>query len=318
MTTYHDLPAIIGPILRKDVASKSKYVYVDIHFILNNNNNSTNSYNNNKINNSINDDNELDCIVFQNFYTSYISISQFKSTNLSILNYNGNNNNNNNNNNGTYITILEHYQLMKDSYSEQLSQSYFSINCKEFNNLYEKNLKYPLRITLFQPSPIWKSYEIQNIKLLCKVKHSNPSSSLTVSQYYDSYTSSSRIINATTTNNNNNANSKSNNIIHKYDVNEYLSSSNILQLINYDYKVINDSYHTQKYIKVLPDLTTNIMINKRTGKKKDKKDKKNIKNDKTNTNSTTNISNTGIGIADDIHNNMLDLNSKSNDINDNL
>ena len=223
------------------------------------------------------------------------------------------------NNNGTYITILEHYQLMKDSYSEQLSQSYFSINCNEFNNLYDKNLKYPLRITLFQPSPIWKSYEIQNIKLLCKVKHNNPSSSssLTLSQYYNSNSINNSIINTSTTTTNNNANSNSNNIIHKYDVNEYLSSSNILQLINYDYKVINDSYHTQKYIKVLPDLTTNIIINKRTGKKKDKKDKKNIKNDKSNTNSSSNITNTSIGIADD-NNNMLELNTKSNDNHDNL
>lgn len=133
-SNFIEMNAVIGNIVRIDV-NKSKHVYIDIQFT--------------QVNNEI----EFNHIIFQNYYSSSLTVSQLNS-------------------NMEYIVILDNYKLMKDAYSEQDSQRWFTINSNEFNTLYEKHKS--IRITLFQPCTYWESFELCNIKIYgknCKNNH---------------------------------------------------------------------------------------------------------------------------------------------------
>jgi hypothetical protein len=91
---------------------------------------------------------DFDALLFQNFYTSSISITQHGST--------------------CSNTILENYKLMESAYCENGAQSWCQINVSSFNSLYLKGK--PMRILLFQPATQWHKYEIRNIKALLKLK----------------------------------------------------------------------------------------------------------------------------------------------------
>ena len=85
----------------------------------------------------------LDTIMFQNYYTSSISVNMQTGP-------------------MTFVPVLENKVIMPDPYCEAGGQSWVTISASEFNGKYEKG-KY-LRITLVQPSTMWTSFEIRNLQ----------------------------------------------------------------------------------------------------------------------------------------------------------
>ena len=87
----------------------------------------------------------IDLIIFQNYYTSSILITQQNSI-------------------GVSETIFE-MKLMPSPYFEEGSQSIFIINSSNFKSTYLNGK--PIRINLFQPSDMWNTFEIRNLKAYC-------------------------------------------------------------------------------------------------------------------------------------------------------
>ncbi len=94
-----------------------------------------------------NSGNDFDTLLFQNYYTSSITIIQQVSSG--------------------FVNILENYCLMNDPYCENKSQDWFAINISEFNGSFVRGK--PMRIIMFQPASQWHKFELRNIKLLYKV-----------------------------------------------------------------------------------------------------------------------------------------------------
>jgi len=65
------------------------------------------------------------------------------------------------------VNVLENRKLMPSPYYENGSQDWITINMSEFNGKYIVGK--PLRITLFQPSPVWINYEIRHICAVGKI-----------------------------------------------------------------------------------------------------------------------------------------------------
>jgi hypothetical protein len=88
-----------------------------------------------------------DFIVFQNYYSSSVSIAQQVAVD-------------------EFVTILDSYQLMSDAHSESEAQNWHEIDCKLFNGNYSPGAT--MRFTMYQPDPSWLKYEIQNIKVISR------------------------------------------------------------------------------------------------------------------------------------------------------
>jgi hypothetical protein len=145
MNGYSEIATVASPICRiristgtendpknfKSALFNSSQAYLDLNFIGTSSNDSD------------------DVIFFQNYYTSSITIIQ-----LSLST-------------SKYTTVLENKQLMPTPYSEEGAQSWFSINFNELNSSFVKGR--PIRIILNQPGPMWKTFEIRNLKVLRKV-----------------------------------------------------------------------------------------------------------------------------------------------------
>lgn len=87
---------------------------------------------------------ELDTIVFQNYYVSSLTISQPVTPTSEF-----------------HHPILENKTLMRNPYTEDGAESWYSIHASEFDS-YDKNR--PLRFTLIQPCSTWNRVELQNFK----------------------------------------------------------------------------------------------------------------------------------------------------------
>lgn len=122
---YSEIAVSKGSIMRKDAVRPSQ-VYIDIGFP---------------------NGEKFDTLLFQNFYTSSISITQQSSSGNS--------------------PILDNYVLMPNAFSESGAQLWFAIDSSSFSSEFIKGK--PIRIVLFQPSAQWHKFEIRNIKALCKI-----------------------------------------------------------------------------------------------------------------------------------------------------
>jgi len=91
---------------------------------------------------------DWDALIFQNYYTAAITISQEDSTRPS-----------------GYVPVLNNYQLMAKADIEENAQTWFSISKAQFNSNYHKG-KQSLRITMFQPASMWQTYEIRQLRFI--------------------------------------------------------------------------------------------------------------------------------------------------------
>jgi hypothetical protein len=121
-----EIPILRGTVVRKKI-NRIKSVFVDISFP-----DVTTS---------------PDFIVFQNYYSSSVSIAQQVAAD-------------------EFVTILDSYQLMNDAHSESEAQNWHEIDCKLFNGNYSPGAT--MRFTMYQPDPSWLKYEIQNIKVISR------------------------------------------------------------------------------------------------------------------------------------------------------
>ena len=152
-----NLPIFCGPIIKRD-SSKACSLYFDLTLLPS----------------PSHEIPKLKMIRFDNYFTSSLSISQPvappSSSSSSNIN-NDNNNKNGSNHTGSYdygdhVTILENRTLMKDPASETEALSTFTIDVSEFNDKYEPKRMNVLRFTLFQPSTMWKTFDLRNIRAL--------------------------------------------------------------------------------------------------------------------------------------------------------
>lgn len=91
----------------------------------------------------------IEAIIFKNYYTASIMISML------------NNDKGSTGIGGTFVTILDNRVIMPSPYFENGSQNWVAVKVNEFNNNYVPGK--PLRITLIQPNPVWKEFDIRHI-----------------------------------------------------------------------------------------------------------------------------------------------------------
>lgn len=118
---HQQIPVFCTPVIRRDLHRPS-LCYVDVTFL--------------------ESQTPLDALIFQNFYTSSISINMQTSPT-------------------TFIPILENRIIMESPYTETGGQTWVTIHASEFRVAYEKGRT--LRIMLIQPSTMWSSFEIRHL-----------------------------------------------------------------------------------------------------------------------------------------------------------
>jgi hypothetical protein len=137
-----------------------------------------------------------------------------------------------------FVTILENFELMGNAYSVTDSQKWFTINSKQFNSRYVPGRK--MRMYLFQPASIWQKFEIHHLRAV-STKSESPSNRLS------STVSGSGC----------------------------MDCSNVLKMIAFDWKVLQEAADAQKDFSEPIDLAPIIAEYKRNSSKKNKKkDKK--------------------------------------------
>lgn len=95
----------------------------------------------------------LDSLSFQNYYVSSVIFSQEGGSSSSSSD------------SKSFITLLSK-KLMPNAYTEDGSQTHFTIHVSELSR-YDKSK--PLRFTLIQPSNLWQSFELRDMKAFGKM-----------------------------------------------------------------------------------------------------------------------------------------------------
>lgn len=88
----------------------------------------------------------LQYVIFQNYYTSSITIKQFNDAKAA------------------WKTILKDYKLTYYPHFENDAENWFILSAGLFNSNYRPNALSKMRIYLTQPSPNWIDYTLRNIK----------------------------------------------------------------------------------------------------------------------------------------------------------
>jgi len=140
------LPIFANPIIRRDTARPST-CYFDLNFI-----------------DAPTPRDPMVALVFQNYYTASITISQALSLSSTPSSPGGGGGGG-----GAtiFVPILENKVLMSDPYSEGEAQKWVTIYASEFNQHYVKGKS--LRISLVQPACSWILFEIKNCCALSKL-----------------------------------------------------------------------------------------------------------------------------------------------------
>lgn len=94
---------------------------------------------------------KIDFIKFQNFYVSSIRLEQIDSDEEE------------DSDEETNTVLLENYKLMKNPHYENKTQDWFIIPSSEFLHPINTS-KRGLRFTLYQPSSIWKTFELRELE----------------------------------------------------------------------------------------------------------------------------------------------------------
>lgn len=134
---YIDIPIFCGPVIKREISKGICSSYVDITYV---DNVSVESI-------------PLYALIFQNYYTSSISISH-NSSNNSVTN--------GVNSSSAPCYILEDKKLMESSYFEKDGNKWCEVYASEFNSQFVHRKSF--RINLFQPANTWANFEIRNIK----------------------------------------------------------------------------------------------------------------------------------------------------------
>jgi len=121
----NQIPVYCTPLIRRET-TKPSLCYLDVTFL-----------------DGADSKMALDTIMFQNYYTSSISVNMQTGP-------------------MTFVPVLENKVIMSDPHCEASGQSWVTISASEFNGKYEKGKS--LRITLVQPSTMWTSFEIRNLQ----------------------------------------------------------------------------------------------------------------------------------------------------------
>lgn len=137
---YIDLPIFCGPLVSREVGKGIQSVYFNLTF-----NDSSNNHSNQPA---------TFAILFQNYYTASISVSLVENKDTSNSNF-------------QETVILESKQLMESPFCEKSANDWFTIEVSEFNSNYID--KHALRFHLYQPSSMWNSCDIRNIKVIGRI-----------------------------------------------------------------------------------------------------------------------------------------------------
>lgn len=124
---YIDIPIFCGPVIKREISKGICSSYVDVTYV----------------DNSAVDGIPLHAILFQNYYTSSISISHNGTGNAPSF-------------------ILPDKRLMENPYFEKDGNKWCEVYAAEFNDQYVHRKSF--RISLFQPANTWANFEIRNIK----------------------------------------------------------------------------------------------------------------------------------------------------------
>ena len=127
---YVDIPIFSAPPVRREVSKGINSVYFDITFL------------DNVASNHI----PLHAIVFQNYYTSAVSLSQNTTD--------GNN----------PVTVLESKILMENPCCEREGNNWQIIHASELKSHFTD--RKTIRVNLYQSSGIWNNYDIRNVKVV--------------------------------------------------------------------------------------------------------------------------------------------------------
>ncbi|CAN0069546.1 unnamed protein product [Ascophyllum nodosum] len=139
--TPETVPTFMGPLVRSR-NTKPTPTYFEISFL----NNDT-----------MESPPRLDAIVFRNFYCSHITIKQHKQIEGAP---------------GVgkeawvWATILRDRPVMEDPHHEDDAQYWHVVAVEEFSQEYDADSAAPLRIYLYQPSPMWKTFALQHVKCI--------------------------------------------------------------------------------------------------------------------------------------------------------
>ena len=109
---------------RKDLSSRCSRQWIDVSFPANSPDNFV--------------------LVFQNFYTASITLSQEYPDGAKVL--------------------VDNFRLMECAHNENDAQHWHQISSSDFKQ--KINLTKPLKILLYQPSSVWAKYELRNIKIV--------------------------------------------------------------------------------------------------------------------------------------------------------
>ena len=140
------LPTFVSGIIRRDLSSPSS-CYLDVNFLESTSKTAAAAAASAAAATGVEGPLEFDSLVFQNFYTASISISQQVSA-------------------GVFVVILESKQLMPDASCETGAQNWYSVSVSEFNDNYYKGRS--LRVFMIQPSALFSVYEIRCCNALGK------------------------------------------------------------------------------------------------------------------------------------------------------
>ena len=146
MSSESKVPIFCGPIIHRNDQTPSG-VYFDVTILPN----------------GLNNGEQLESLHFDNFYCSSLSLSQANGPSDQL--------------GSSSFCTLYNYRMMADPGTETGAQDHFAIRVSDIGPDFHPSK--PLRFTLFQPSPTWKSFDLRNITFLKKASSTTGASEWT-------------------------------------------------------------------------------------------------------------------------------------------
>jgi len=134
-----------GPVIRRE-STRPSSVYFDLTLLPDNDSKASGSM-------------QMHTVTFENYFTYSITVSQ-------IVDTAGSGSTSGSGTVDQYVNVLENRVLMRDPSSESDAHLTHVLSVQEFNEFYNPNKG--LRFTLYQPSPMWASFELRNVQAFAK------------------------------------------------------------------------------------------------------------------------------------------------------